>query len=91
MKLSLEQIQKMIDLEKQLDKCKQCPCVSQEPFGFIGCFQCEHWKKDCADSDCSTGHINKTDSLSLCSADDCALTWAAISMITEQTAKGGTQ
>ena len=85
-KLTLDKILEMIDLEKQLEKCKHCPCVSQEPFGRIGCFSCEHWKKDCADHDCSTSDINHTDMLSLCSADDCALTWAAIVMMeTNQT------
>ena len=85
MGMTLEQIEKKIDIDKQLEKCLRCPCVSDG--NFIGCFNCKHFKKDCADSDCSTSHINRTDNLKLCCADDCALTWVAIALLSKEDSK----
>ena len=61
-----------IDLNEQLEKCKKCPCMKDGKRQ--ACIMCEHHEKECADSDCSTAHINRSDNLALCSADDCVIT-----------------
>lgn len=87
MKLTLDRIRQMIDLNKQLEKCIKCPCVNKETYEFIGCFNCDHWQKDCVDHNCDTGHINHKDTLALCSADDCALTRTALTMMAKKEGK----
>jgi hypothetical protein len=66
-----------INLTEQKEKCKVCPCL--EEYGIkVACIDCGHFGNECADSDCSTAHINREDNLALCSADVCVLTRLAL-------------
>ena len=84
--MTLDEIEKKIDIDKQLEKCLKCPCLKNGEM--VGCYVCDHFGKDCAEHDCGEGHINHKDKLALCCSDDCALTWAAIKMIAKESDGG---
>jgi hypothetical protein len=61
-----------IDLPKQLEKCKVCPCMKDGEMR--GCIHCDHYKKECAPSDCGGEIVSRVNNSALCSAIDCLLT-----------------